>query len=129
MGAFAEARYFGWEKIEADQTFPVKGRSLSAEQILGSAERARPLCGGPVRPIELPGILSMPRDSGMQTPRYRGLFAEEPPRYPSGRGSSVARGVACQISRSANPRDVCCPRCEAVMTVVVLGERTESDWI
>ena len=25
MGAFAEARYFGWEKVEPDQKFPVKG--------------------------------------------------------------------------------------------------------
>ena len=31
MGAFAEARYFGWRRVEPDQTFPVKGRSLSAE--------------------------------------------------------------------------------------------------
>src|SRR5436190_22906322 len=30
MGAFAEARYFGWERVERDQQFPVKGHSLSA---------------------------------------------------------------------------------------------------
>ena len=53
MGAFAEARYLGWKKVEPDQTFPVKGRSLSAEQILGGAERARPFRGGPVLLVRL----------------------------------------------------------------------------
>jgi len=48
MPAFAEARYFGWEKVDAQQQFPVKGRSLNAEQILGSAARAAPFLGGPV---------------------------------------------------------------------------------
>jgi len=48
MGAFAEARYFAWSQLDADQQFPIKGRSLSAEQILGSAERAQPFLGGPV---------------------------------------------------------------------------------
>jgi phosphatidylserine decarboxylase len=48
MGAFSEARYFAWEKIERDQKFPVKGHSLSAERILGSAKRAEPFMGGPV---------------------------------------------------------------------------------
>jgi phosphatidylserine decarboxylase len=53
MGAFAEARYFGWEKVEPDQKFPVKGHSLSAEQILGSAKRAHPFIGGPVLLVRL----------------------------------------------------------------------------
>jgi phosphatidylserine decarboxylase len=48
MGAFAEARYFGWTRVEAEQRFPVKGHSLSPEQILGTAQRARPFIGGPV---------------------------------------------------------------------------------
>lgn len=48
LGAFAEARYFGWEKFTAEQQFPVKGRSLNAEQMLGSAERARPFVDGPL---------------------------------------------------------------------------------
>ena len=48
MGAFAEARYFAWEKLAGDQRFPVKGRSLSAEDILGARERAQPFIGGPV---------------------------------------------------------------------------------
>jgi phosphatidylserine decarboxylase len=48
MGAFAEARYFAWERLEPEQTFPVTGRSLSAAHILGKAERAWPYFGGPV---------------------------------------------------------------------------------
>jgi phosphatidylserine decarboxylase len=48
MAAYAEARYFGWEKVEAEQQFPIKGTSLNAEQILGSKERAAPFRGGPV---------------------------------------------------------------------------------
>jgi phosphatidylserine decarboxylase len=48
MAAFAEARYFAWERLEVAQRFPVKGRSLSAEDILGNVERARPFIGGPV---------------------------------------------------------------------------------
>jgi len=53
MGAFAEARYFGWERLDAEQHFPVKGHSLSAEQILGNAQRARPFIGGPVLLVRL----------------------------------------------------------------------------
>ncbi len=48
MAAFAEARYFGWERLEADQQFPIKGHSLIAEKILGNEERAAPFIGGPV---------------------------------------------------------------------------------
>jgi phosphatidylserine decarboxylase len=48
LGAFAEARYLGWEKLAPAQELPVKGHSLNAERILGSAERARPYIGGPV---------------------------------------------------------------------------------
>jgi phosphatidylserine decarboxylase len=48
MGAFAEARYFGWECLTADLQFPIKGYSLSAEHILGNKELARPFIGGPV---------------------------------------------------------------------------------
>ena len=43
----------GWKKVEQDQTFPVKGRSLSAEHILGNAERAWPFRGGPVLLVRL----------------------------------------------------------------------------
>lgn len=48
MGAFAEARYFGWSSLDPDQQFPIKGHSLNAAQILGDAERAQPFLGGPV---------------------------------------------------------------------------------
>jgi phosphatidylserine decarboxylase len=48
MGAFAEARYLAWEGIEQNQTFPVKGASLDAAQILGDARLARGFAGGPV---------------------------------------------------------------------------------
>ena len=48
MSAFAEARYFGWDKIDVEQQFPIKGRSLNAEQVLGSKKRAAPFIGGPV---------------------------------------------------------------------------------
>jgi phosphatidylserine decarboxylase len=53
MGAFAEARYFGWRNVEPDQKFPVKGHSLNAAQILGSADRARQFVGGPVLLVRL----------------------------------------------------------------------------
>ena len=48
MGAFAEARYFAWERLTADQRLPVKGYSLDVKTILGNAERALPFIGGPV---------------------------------------------------------------------------------
>jgi phosphatidylserine decarboxylase len=48
MAAFAEARYFGWDRLRADQQLPIKGHSLSAEKILGDEQRAAPFLGGPV---------------------------------------------------------------------------------
>jgi phosphatidylserine decarboxylase len=48
MGAFAEARYLAWDRLDPGQEFPVKGYSLNAEQILGKAPRARPFIDGPV---------------------------------------------------------------------------------
>jgi phosphatidylserine decarboxylase len=48
MGAFAEARYFAWEKLLPRQEFPIKGHSLNAEHLLGSADKARLFEGGPV---------------------------------------------------------------------------------
>lgn len=48
MGAFAEARYFGWDKVAPDQTFPIKGHSLSVEEILGDQGKSWPFQGGPV---------------------------------------------------------------------------------
>ncbi len=48
LAAPAEARYLGWDRIREDQTFPVKGKYLSAEGIMGSAEEAQPFRGGPL---------------------------------------------------------------------------------
>jgi phosphatidylserine decarboxylase len=48
MGAFAEARYFAWEKLLPRQEYPIKGHSLDAEHIMGNADSARPFEGGPV---------------------------------------------------------------------------------
>ena len=59
FGAFAEGRYFAWEKVEAEQHFPVKGHSLNAAQILGSAERARLFEGGPVLLVRLPRLITL----------------------------------------------------------------------
>jgi phosphatidylserine decarboxylase len=53
MGAFAEARFLAWDRLAAEQQFPVKGYSLSAEHILGNAERARSFIGGPVLLVRL----------------------------------------------------------------------------
>ena len=53
MGAFAEARYLGWDKLEPGQRFPIKGHSLSAKHLLGSVERAQPFIGGPVIAVRL----------------------------------------------------------------------------
>ncbi|HKH01665.1 MAG TPA: phosphatidylserine decarboxylase [Bradyrhizobium sp.] len=53
MGAFAEARYFGWEKVVEDQRFPIKGHSLDAAQLLGGTDRASPFIGGPVLLVRL----------------------------------------------------------------------------
>jgi len=47
LGAFAEARYFGWESVVPDQEFPIKGHSLNAARILGGPERAEPFANGP----------------------------------------------------------------------------------
>lgn len=48
LPAFAEARYFAWDAIVPDMVFPIKGKSLSAEGMLGSRERAEPFIGGPL---------------------------------------------------------------------------------
>jgi len=39
--------------LDGDQQFPVKGDSLSTEQILGSAQRARPFIGGSIFLVRL----------------------------------------------------------------------------
>lgn len=47
LPAFAEGRYFAFEKVDGERNFPVKGKSLSAELLLGSKEAAKPFIGGP----------------------------------------------------------------------------------
>jgi phosphatidylserine decarboxylase len=46
MAAFAEARYLAYEKIDAEQTFPVKGVDLTPEALLGRVDVARAFEGG-----------------------------------------------------------------------------------
>jgi phosphatidylserine decarboxylase len=53
MGAFAEARYFGWQRLDPDQNFPVKGISLDAAKILGGKDRMTPFVDGPVLLVRL----------------------------------------------------------------------------
>lgn len=48
MGAFAEARYMGWDVLDPAQRFPIKGQSLDAARILGGAARAKQFVGGPI---------------------------------------------------------------------------------
>ncbi len=48
MPAFSEARYFAYEKVMPEQTFPVKGTALSAEALLGDPSKAKPFVGGPL---------------------------------------------------------------------------------
>ncbi len=47
MGAPAEGRYIAYDQITADQRFPVKGKDLTPEMVLGSKETAKPFIGGP----------------------------------------------------------------------------------
>lgn len=46
--AFAEGRYLAFGKMTANTEFPVKGKYLSAENLLHSEEKARPFIGGPL---------------------------------------------------------------------------------
>jgi len=48
MGAFAEARYFAWEKLDLEMQFPIKGHSLRPELLLEDRELAQRFDGGPV---------------------------------------------------------------------------------
>jgi phosphatidylserine decarboxylase len=47
LAAFAEARYFGWACVPADQQLPIKSKSIDPRTLLGSADRAAPFIGGP----------------------------------------------------------------------------------
>jgi phosphatidylserine decarboxylase len=66
MGAFAEARYFGWRRLAPDQTLPVKGYSLNAGQILGGRRACAAVCrwAGSAR-AALPGRLPSGALSGL----------------------------------------------------------------
>jgi hypothetical protein len=46
-------RYFAWDKLEPERQSSVKGHSLSAEQIVGTVQRARPFIGGPIFLVRL----------------------------------------------------------------------------
>lgn len=48
LAAFVEGRYFGWERFSDHQRMPVKSKSLSRTQVLGSREYARRFANGPV---------------------------------------------------------------------------------
>lgn len=48
MGAFAEARYYGYEAVSDRVTVPVKGKYLSAAQLLGNVKNAEIFEGGPL---------------------------------------------------------------------------------
>jgi phosphatidylserine decarboxylase len=48
MPAFAEARYLAFDRIQADQQFPVKGKFLSARALLGDSPWVRRFEGGPL---------------------------------------------------------------------------------
>jgi phosphatidylserine decarboxylase len=48
MGAFGEARYLGWERLDPEMTFPVKGAALAPKSILGSEDNVAHFEGGPV---------------------------------------------------------------------------------
>ncbi len=48
LAAFAEARYLAFESIALDQKFPVKGKFLSAEALLGNTPWASRFAGGPL---------------------------------------------------------------------------------
>ncbi len=47
LGAFAEARYLAFERLDPRHRFPVKGIALTAAELLGSEEKAAPFAGGP----------------------------------------------------------------------------------
>jgi phosphatidylserine decarboxylase len=48
MPAFAEARYVGFESIQADKHYPVKGNYLLAKDLVGNDQLAKIFDGGPL---------------------------------------------------------------------------------
>lgn len=48
LPAFAEGRYAAFERVKIEDVFPVKGKALSAREILGGEESAKEFLGGPM---------------------------------------------------------------------------------
>ena len=48
MGAFAEGRYLGFNKIEPDHRFPVKGQFLNSITLLEDEKLGKEFAGGPI---------------------------------------------------------------------------------
>lgn len=48
MGAFAEARYVGFDEVRSSDTFPVKGVYLQEKELLDGSEHAKDFEGGPL---------------------------------------------------------------------------------
>lgn len=48
MGAFAEARYVGYDSINDESTYPVKGKFLKAKDLIGDEDTAKIFEGGPL---------------------------------------------------------------------------------
>lgn len=47
LPAFAEARYFAFDRLDPEQRFPIKGIALTATDLLGGTTHAQPFIGGP----------------------------------------------------------------------------------
>lgn len=48
LGAFAEARYFGYSSIKEEETYPVKGHFLSASELLSDSKWSDTFAEGPL---------------------------------------------------------------------------------
>jgi phosphatidylserine decarboxylase len=85
MGAFGEARYFGWRELDPAMTFPVKGTALEPAALLGDRERVAPFAGGPVILARLSPMdyhhLHFPDDGYVRDEARRGtrLWTVNPP--------------------------------------------------
>jgi len=85
MGAFGEARYFGWDRLDAEMTFPVKGAALEPEALLGSRAWVGEFVEGPVIIARLSPVdyhhLHFPDDGRIAAEARLGqrLFTVNPP--------------------------------------------------
>jgi phosphatidylserine decarboxylase len=48
LGAFAEARYFGYKNVSENETYPVKGHYLSSEELLANSKWQETFANGPL---------------------------------------------------------------------------------